>query len=76
MTMGRFATALPGAAAVVIKAGPYAHAAALVKSDVLFDDFPMSVKMGDLVFNLHTEAVRDGEISGEVDDVGGAPMTH
>lgn len=51
---------------VAMKAYPYATGAALLKSDVSFDDFLASMRDGDVVLNIHTNAEHDGEISGQV----------
>jgi len=51
---------------VVMKAYPYVQGAALLKSDVSFDDFVASMQGGQVVLNIHTNAEHDGEISGEV----------
>lgn len=51
---------------VVMTAYPYAAGAALLKSDVSFDDFLASMQRGEVVLNIHTNAEHDGEISGEV----------
>jgi hypothetical protein len=45
---------------------PYALAAALVHSDLSFDDFVSSMDDGLIVLNIHTNTVHDGEISGPV----------
>lgn len=72
LPMGPSYTATADGFRVVVKGAAYAQAAALVKSDVSFDDFLMSMKMGAVVLNIHTEADHDGEISGEVTPVANA----
>jgi hypothetical protein len=44
----------------------YAEGAAILKSTVTFDAFVAAIKGGAVVFNVHTEAFKDGEISGTV----------
>jgi hypothetical protein len=44
----------------------YAEGAAILKSTVNFDAFVAAMKSGAVVFNVHTEAFKDGEISGAV----------
>lgn len=45
---------------------PYAEGAAILKSTVTFDGFVAAMNGGAVVFNIHTEAFKDGEISGTV----------
>jgi len=45
---------------------PYAEGAAILKSTVSFDAFVAAMKGDAVVFNVHTEAFKDGEISGAV----------
>jgi hypothetical protein len=49
---------------------PYAEGAAILKSSVGFDAFVAAMKGGAVVFNVHTEAFKDGEISGTVTPAG------
>jgi hypothetical protein len=44
----------------------YAEGAAILKSTIAFDAFVAAMKGGAVVFNIHTEAFPDGEISGTV----------
>lgn len=44
----------------------YAEGAAILKSTVAFDAFVAAMKGGAVVFNVHTETFKDGEISGLV----------
>ena len=48
----------------------YAAAAALLKSDLSFEDFVAAMRGGLIVLNVHTDAFNPGEISGRV---GGGP---
>jgi hypothetical protein len=51
---------------VVMKNFDYAADAALVKSDVSFEDFVADMKRGLIVLNVHTNKFNPGEISGLV----------
>ena len=45
---------------------PYADGAKILNSSVSFDDFLVAMKSGAVVFNIHTNKFKDGEISGKV----------
>ena len=49
----------------------YAWGAHLLGSTTPFDQFLASMNAGDVVFNIHTDAFHDGEISGVVTPLGG-----
>jgi hypothetical protein len=51
----------------------YAAAAALLKSDLSFEDFVAAMRSGLIVLNVHTDAFNPGEISGRVG--GGAHLS-
>lgn len=59
-------SATPAGFKVVMVRFPYAQAAAILKSNVPFNDFVSSLESGAVVVNIHTNAQPDGEISGDV----------
>lgn len=47
----------------------YAEGAKILSSTITFDDFVTAIGSGAVVFNIHTNAFGDGEISGKVEAV-------
>ncbi|MBP6014550.1 MAG: CHRD domain-containing protein [Alphaproteobacteria bacterium] len=45
----------------------YAEGAKIVSSTISFDDFVNAMRSGAVVFNIHTNAFGDGEISGKIE---------
>ena len=66
LPMGPSYAETPKGFRVRVKHFAYADAAALLKSDVTFEAFVMSMEHGEIVLNIHTNQDQDGEISGEV----------
>ncbi|MBU6157379.1 MAG: hypothetical protein KJS87_10650, partial [Alphaproteobacteria bacterium] len=46
----------------------YAEGAGILKSTIPFGDFVTALKTGAVLFNVHTNAFGDGEISGRVSE--------
>lgn len=56
----------PDGFTLVVLHYPYAQGAKVLNSNVPFDGFVAAMKSGSVVLNVHTNAFRDGEISGVV----------
>lgn len=67
--MGTAYVADPSGFTYMRKGYAYAEGAAILKSTITFGEFVAALKTGAVLFNVHTNAFGDGEISGRVAEV-------